>query len=307
MEDDGLSVNTEGTQAGTQVGTESALTTYAGPYVTEMMGKGAALADTPYEAYEGPLTAGASDLQTTAFEGIGSLNIPTDTMGTYAPTEFTAEAAQGLMNPYLMAALNPQLEEARRQSDIERQRSAGRLLQAGAFGGGRQAVMAAENQRNLLQNLAGITGEGYRDAYDKAMGQFNVQQDRALDAATKRDRFGLDALDMQLSAGETQRDIEQQGITADQLQFIEEKMFPYKQVQFMQSLLQGLPLETQAYTYSQPTGYEQLTGDAGKLIELFEEFAKQYPDAFGSGDSPPDLSGDSLNEGQSGVGAGTYT
>jgi hypothetical protein len=272
-----------------------------------MMGKGAALADTPYEAYEGDLTAGASDLQTTAFEGIGGLNIPTDTMGTYAPEEFTAEAAQGLMNPYLMAALNPQLDEARRQSDIERQRSAGRLLQAGAFGGGRQAVMAAENQRNLLQNLSDITGTGYKDAYDKAMGQFNVQQDRSLDAATKRDRFGLDALDMQLSAGETQRGIEQQGITADQLQFIEEKMFPYKQVQFMQSLLQGLPLETQAYTYSQPTGYEQLTGDAGKLIELFEEFAKQYPDAFGSGDSPPDLSGDSLNEGQSGVDAGTYT
>jgi len=285
MEDDGLSVNTEGTTAGTQVGAESALTTYAGPYVTEMMGKGAALADTPYEAYEGDLTAGASDLQTTAFEGIGGLNIPTDTMGTYAPEEFTAEAAQGLMNPYLMAALNPQLDEARRQSDIERQRSAGRLLQAGAFGGGRQAVMAAENQRNLLQNLSDITGTGYKDAYDKAMGQFNVQQDRSLDAATKRDRFGLDALDMQLSAGETQRGIEQQGITADQLQFIEEKMFPYKQVQFMQSLLQGLPLETQAYTYSQPTGYEQLTGDAGKVIELFEELLKQYGTS-GGGDSP---------------------
>jgi len=210
MEDDGLTVNTEGVPAGTEIGKESALTTYAGPYVTDMMGKGAALADQPYEAYEGPLTAGASDLQTTAFEGIGSLNIPTDTMGTYAPTEFTAEAAQGLMNPYLMAALNPQLDEARRQSDIERQRSAGRLLQAGAFGGGRQAVMAAENQRNLLQNLSDITGTGYKDAYDKAMGQFNVQQDRSLDAASKRDQFGLDALDRQLSAGETQRGITQE-------------------------------------------------------------------------------------------------
>ena len=286
MEDDGLSVNTEGTKAGTQVGTESALTTYAGPYVTEMMGKGAALADTPYEAYEGDLTAGASDLQTTAFEGIGSLNIPTDTMGTYAPTEFTAEAAQGLMNPYLMAALNPQLDEARRQSDIERQRSAGRLLQAGAFGGGRQAVMAAENQRNLLQNLSDITGTGYKDAYDKAMGQFNVQQDRSLDAASKRDQFGLDALDRQLSAGETQRGITQEGLTADKLQFEEEKLFPYKQVQFLQSLLDGLPLETQATTYSQPTGFETLQGDASDLVSLFTEFLKQY-DTSGGGDSPP--------------------
>jgi len=285
MEDDGLSVNTEGTEAGTQVGTESALTTYAGPYVTEMMGKGAALADTPYEAYEGDLTAGASDLQTTAFEGIGGLNIPTDTMGTYAPEEFTAEAAQGLMNPYLMAALNPQLDEARRQSDIERQRSAGRLLQAGAFGGGRQAVMAAENQRNLLQNLSDITGTGYKDAYDKAMGQFNIDQDRLRGIQSDTNKYGLDALDKQLSAGETQRGITQEGLTADKLQFEEEKLFPYKQVQFLQSLLDGLPLETQATTYSQPTGFETLQGDTSDLVSLFTEFLKQY-DTSGGGDSP---------------------
>ena len=72
MEEDGLDVNTTGVPMGTQIGTESALTTYAGPYVTEMLGKGAALADTPYDAYMGPLTAGASDLQTTAFGGLGS-------------------------------------------------------------------------------------------------------------------------------------------------------------------------------------------------------------------------------------------
>ena len=138
-------VDTTGVAPGTEIGASESLTPYVGPYVTDMLGKGAALADTPYDAYMGPLTAGASDLQTTAFEGLGSLNIPTDTMGTYAPQEFTAEAAQGLMNPYLMAALQPQIDEARRQSDIERQRTAGRLLGAGTFGGGRQAVMEAEN------------------------------------------------------------------------------------------------------------------------------------------------------------------
>ena len=226
MEEDGLDVNTTGVPMGTQIGTESALTTYAGPYVTEMLGKGAALADTPYDAYMGPLTAGASDLQTTAFGGLGSLNIPTDTMGTYAPQEFTAQAAQGLMNPYLMSALQPQIDEARRQSDIERQKTASRLTQAGAFGGGRQAIMDAENQRNLLQNLAGITGAGYRDAFDKAMGQFNIQEDRGLKAGTARDEFGLGALGAQLKAGDIQRGIEQQGITADRLQFEEEKRRP---------------------------------------------------------------------------------
>ena len=285
MEDDGLTVKTEGTKAGTKVGTESALTTYAGDYVTDMMGKGEALADTPYDAYGGPLTAGESDLQTTAFEGIAGLNIPTDEMGAFTPGTFNAETAQGLMNPYLMAALQPQIDEARRQSNIDRLGYTSRLTQAGAYGGGRQAIMDSENQRNLLQNLAGITGTGYRDAYDTAMGQFNTDQDRMRGIQSDTNQYGLDALDTQLSAGETQRGIEQEGITADQIQFVEEKMFPYKQVQFLQSLLSGLPLETQAYTYSQPTGMEQLGKDSGKLIELFEEFAKQYPDTFGGEDS----------------------
>ena len=240
-----------------------------GPYVTEMLGRGQALASTPFDAYMGPLTAGASDLQTTAFGGIGDLNIPTDTMGAYAPQEFTAEAAQGLMNPYLMAALQPQIDEARRQSEISRVADASRLTQAGAYGGSRQAIMDSENQRNLLQNLTGITGTGYRDAYDKAMGQFNVQQDRALDAGTRRDRFGLDALAAQLGAGGVERGIEQQGITADRLQFEEEKMDPFKKVQYMQSLLQGLPLETVSKTYAQPTRFEQLVSDTGGISNVF--------------------------------------
>ena len=263
-------VDTTGVAPGTEIGASESLTPYVGPYVTDMLGKGAALADTPYDAYMGPLTAGASDLQTTAFEGLGSLNIPTDTMGTYAPQEFTAEAAQGLRNPYLMAALQPQIDEARRQSDIERQRTAGRLLGAGTFGGGRQAVMEAENQRNLLQNLAGITGAGYRDAFDKAMGQFNIQEDRGLKADIARDEFGLGALGAQLQAGDIQREIEQQGITADRLQFEEEKQDPFKKVQYMRSLLQGLPLETVSRTYAQPTGFEQLRGDASDISGLVE-------------------------------------
>ena len=65
--------------AGKATGTESSLSSWAGPYVTEMLGKGAALADEGYNAYMGPLTAGTSELQDKAFAGLGSLTLPTDT------------------------------------------------------------------------------------------------------------------------------------------------------------------------------------------------------------------------------------
>ena len=270
-EEVGTTVDTTGVDVGTPIGQESSLTSYAGPYVTDMLGKGQALADTPYEAYGGPLTAGASDLQTTAFGGIGDLNIPTDTMGAFTPQGFDATSAQGLMNPYLMAALQPQIDEARRQSEISRVDNASRLTQAGAYGGGRQAIMDSENQRNLLQNLAGITGTGYRDAYDKAVGQFNVEQDRGMAAQRDTNRFGLDALGAQMGAGKTQRDIEQQGLTADRLQFEVEKQDPYDKIKFMQSLLQELPLRTQNYTYAQPTKFDQLVSDTGNITDLVQD------------------------------------
>lgn len=252
------------------LGTESALSTYVGPYVTDMLGRGQALSEMPFEPYTGPLVAGASDLQQKAFEGLGSLNIPTDEIGQFTPEDFTAEAAKGLMNPYLEAALQPQIDEARRQSEISRVADASRLTQAGAFGGGRQAIMDAERQRNLLQNLAAITSTGYRDAFDAARQQFNIQQDRDFKADEARTRFGLEALADQSGVGAIQRSIEQQGLTADQLQFAQERDDPLKKVQFLKSLLQGLPLETQSITYQEPTALASFGSDFADIGSILE-------------------------------------
>lgn len=57
-------------------GSESSLSNWAGDYVTDMLGRGSALAQAPYEAYTGPLTAGASDLQNQAFTQVSNLTTP---------------------------------------------------------------------------------------------------------------------------------------------------------------------------------------------------------------------------------------
>jgi hypothetical protein len=259
---------------GKETGRESSLSNWAGPYVTDMLGRGQALADQPYEAYTGPLTAGQSELQTQAFEGLAGLAIPTDQMGAYTPQQFTAESAQQYMNPYLMASLNPQLDEARRQAEIQRVQDAGRLTKAGAYGGSRQAIMESEANRNLLQNLSAITGEGYRTAYDTAMGQFNTEQDREMAAQEAANVYGLSALRDIADMGATQRGITSEGITADKAQFEEERDFPYKQVQYMQSLLQDLPISAQSYSYMQPSQLSTVLSTAGGLDKLYEMLFK---------------------------------
>jgi len=254
-----------------QIGTESALSNYVGPYVTEMLGRGQALGSMDYQGYGGPLTAGASAGQDAAFQGIAGLTLPTDQMGAFTPGSFTDTGiASQYMNPYLTQALQPQIDEARRQSDIQRVQDAGRLTQAGAFGGSRQAIMDSENRRNLLQNLAGITGAGYSTAFDKAQQQFNTEQGRQQTAQDATNTYGLAALTKQADLGAAQRGIESEGIKADYAQFKEERDFPYKQVQYMQSLLQGLPLATQSYSYAEPSSITSALNTAGGVKNLYD-------------------------------------
>ena len=252
------SVGTTGTSAASTAipnlgtSTESSLSSWAGPYVSDYLSKGAALSNAPYQAYTGPLTAGASDLQTQQFSGLSNLA---------NNSTFNANQAQSYMNPYISAALNPQLEELRRQSQISQLGNANKATQAGAFGGSRQALMDAETQRSLLSEQNKAIGSGYANAFDKATGQFNADQNRQLQI---QQALG--------TAGATQRDIEQQGITADKTQFEEQRDFPYKMVQYQKDLLQGLPITSSANTTNQ-TQLSQLAGQVQGLMGLYQSLA----------------------------------
>lgn len=260
--------------AGKQTSTESALSTWAGPTITRTLGRAEALSETPYEAYTGPLTAGPSTLQTQAFQGLGALNIPTTAQTSFTPQSFTAANAQQYMNPYLMAALQPQIDEARRQAEISRVEQAGRLSRAGAFGGGRQAIMESELGRNLMSQLGKITGEGYRSAFDKAQEQFNVEQQRQMGAAKQAQDYGLAALGAQTKGGELQRGIEQEGITADVAEFEKQREYPYKQLSWLQGLFQGMPVAAQSYGYQQPGALSEILGGTGGILSLLDTLFK---------------------------------
>jgi hypothetical protein len=267
-----------GDPIGQPASTTESLSGWAAPYVTSMLGKGQAIANQPYQAYSGPLTAGQSGLQTQAFQGLAGLTLPTEQMGGFTPTSFTSgTTSQDYMSPFINAALEPQMAEAQRQAEIQRVQNAGRLGRAGAFGGSRQAIMESEGQRNLLRNLADIYGTGMQTAYTQGMGQFNTEQDRAQQAQDMTNRYGLTALAAQQGAGGVQRDIEQQGVAADYAQFREERDNPYKMVQYQQSLLQGLPIEAQDMTYVEPSSFSQGLGYFDALTSIYDKYKEYFP------------------------------
>ena len=55
---------------------ESNLSSWAGPGIADYITRGTALAQEPYQAYQGPLTAGTSPLQQQAFTAAGNLSVP---------------------------------------------------------------------------------------------------------------------------------------------------------------------------------------------------------------------------------------
>jgi hypothetical protein len=197
--------------------------------------------------------------------GTGAGAPPVGGMG--APMGGTSSGQTGVasqyMNPYLQSVLQPQLEEMRRQSEINLQPSMAKLTQAGGYGGGRQAIMESEANRNLLQEQNKAIGTGYSNAYDKAMGQFNVEQGQAKTLA-----------DMMSEAGGQQRGIEQQGISADYNEFLAQRDDPMKKTQYLQSMLQGLPISTVTNTPAQMSGLGSLVSSVGGMGSIMDSLKK---------------------------------
>lgn len=312
-------------------GSSESLANWVGPYATQMLGQANAYAAQPYAVYQGPLTAWSSPLQEQAFQGLGSLQAPSsigaaaDTAGQigqaalagggdYGPAQFTTgifntEAAQQYMNPYLQTALDPMMAEARRQAEISRVNDASRLTKAGAYGGGRQAIMESEGNRNLMTKQNDMLTQGYNTAFDKAAGIFASDQARKLqtDLASEGSRqfganFGLASLDTglraaqaqgglgalqnstalgniqaQLGGGQVQRDIESEGIKADYNEFLQQRDYPMKMLQFKQSMLQGMPMGATSYQQQQPSSLTNILQTAGGLMGLYDQQTRPKP------------------------------
>ena len=92
----------------------------------------------------------------------------------YGQNATNPNAVSAYMNPYLQNALQPALQEMGRQYDITGQQEQGNATQQGAFGGSREALMAAENQRNKNIGMNQMIGQGYNQAYNTA--NTNMQQ-----------------------------------------------------------------------------------------------------------------------------------
>ena len=269
-----------------QPGTPGTFQEAYGPMYADLLGKINAWANSGYTPYTGDRVAGPTEGQNQALEAAQNAQLPPEVaqalqrmMGlaesgpanAYNPMTFssrlpgTSEAdpfgvgsIESYMNPYVQQALDPQLREIQRQSDMKRLEDEARLSKAGAYGGSRQAILQGENNRNAAQLQSDVTGKGYSDAFNSALAQQLNASKLSLEAQGLTDKsnqfgasYGLDALKSKLDAygdvgkygidmgsfdlnrskqladiGNTMWGIEQKGLDADYEMFKEERDDP---------------------------------------------------------------------------------
>lgn len=228
----------------------SELPEWAKPYAKDVMAKGAALTDinqNPYRQYGGQRIAGFQPLQEQAFKTVGGMDA--------GPAGFKAGIGE-YMSPYMQNVVDIEKREAGRQAGIAGTQQQAQATQAGAFGGGRDAIMRAERERNLAQQMGDIQARGSQAAYEQAANQFRqgIQQQSGL-------------AQMQGQMGAQQQQQAQRPLDVAYQDFLNQQNYPYKQLGFMSDLVRGLPLGQQStssvYQGSGPGMVQTLAGLGG--------------------------------------------
>ena len=296
---------------------------WAKPYAQKSLAKTEALTtDKPYQSYgqwaqgqglDPTQVAGFSGLQQQAFQGAEQLQPSGATglgmglagaaasraLGTryspYMTGQFQGGTAASYMSPFIQEALAPQMREAVRASEIQRQADQARAVSQGAFGGSRQAIVEAERQRNLGTQLGDIQARGLQSAYDQARQQFNTEQQlreqsrqygaglglqglqTALQGAGQLGQLGgqeftqqKEAIGLQSQLGAQQQQLDQARINAAIQEYQNQQKYPYQQLEFMSNILRGTPMGTVSTLYGgQPSAASQLLGAGTSLTGAY--------------------------------------
>lgn len=123
----------------------------------------------------------------------------------YQPLGFE-QNLQRFMSPYQQNVIDIQKREARRQSDITGEQIGSQAAQAGGLGGYREAILQAERERNLGQQLGDIQARGSQQAYQQAVQQIGAERGAELQAA----QFGLQQYGLGEQAAQKQEQLGQQ-------------------------------------------------------------------------------------------------
>ena len=292
----------------------STIPSWARPYAQQLLGNvfggvdpttgqyRPGLAMEGYEQYGGQTIAGFTPLQQQAMEGFAGMKEAPElgqaaglaslagrraggAQRRYERMATDPSSVQAFMSPYMQAVVDQQKSAAIQDYARQLPGLGAAAVRAGAKGGTREALVRAEAQRNLQDQLQGIQTAGLQNAFQQAqqsqqfganLGLSGLQQQLAASQALgglggQRFQQQLGIGQAQLGAGGQMQALEQQLLNQQLQEFINKQQFPYKQAEFAMGLLRGIPATGQTSTFYQQPGslFQQVAGIGLGLGSLF--------------------------------------
>jgi hypothetical protein len=280
----GLSGTYQASPTSTNV-TQTTIPEWASPYLASQLQRAYNLSFEGYHPYSGQMYAGINPLQQQAWgnlagmstsplsgqaAGLAGLAGTTSLLAgqNYANQVTNPFAVRSYMSPYAQNVVDVQKQQAISDYGRMMPTMGANAARVGGLGGTRNALVQAEGQRNLGNQLQGIQATGLQNAYQSAMQNMQNAANFGLQgygqAASSANILGglgqqqvqqaLDINKAQQAAGADIRAVEQQPLSAQYQQFLDEQNLPYKQIGFMSDILRGTPLagSSATSTYAAP-------------------------------------------------------
>ena len=226
--------------------------------------------------------AGPTALEQAAFQQAGTTGVGAATQQAGITALQQAAGApniQQFYNPYQ----NYVLDEINRQAQQGVVRTQGQAVQAGAFGGGREGVQLAEQERARL----GLIGQAQASGFQTALGaaqqqqQAQLQAGQALGAAGQSQQAMQQAdIQSQLMAGGAQRQLQQQQLDAARATELQRAYEPFQRAEFIKNIYAAGPTSQSGITAATTPTVNPLAQTVGTGIAAYQAYAASKPNTI---------------------------
>jgi len=245
-----------------------------------LMDQAASVAQTPLYSNVQPIqVAGLSGLEQKGMTQAGQTGIGQNTVN--AGIGSILQSQQG---PNISQFYNPYqsyvLDEINRQSQMTQNQLAGNAVQAGAFGGGRQGIQAAEQERARLSQI----GQSQATGFNTALNAATQQQQLGLQAGQQLGNLGLQQQTMNqadinqlMASGGLQRQLAQQTLDAQRQTQLQTATEPLQRLEFLSNIYAAGPKSTSGITAATAPTTNPLSQTAGAGLGAYAAYSALTP------------------------------
>ena len=222
---------------------------------------------------------GALEQQGVQQAGVTGVGQPTTQAG-------IGSVLQAQAGPNISQFFNPYqsyvLDEINRQAQMAQNQLSGQAVQAGAFGGGREGVQRAEQERARL----GAVGQAQQQGFQTALGAAQNQQQIGLQAGQQLGQLGVQQQAMSqadinqlMASGGLQRQLTQQALDAERQTALQRATEPLQRVEFLSNVYAAGPKSTSGITAATAPTTSPLAQSLGTGLGAYATYQALQPKA----------------------------